>query len=303
MNDFKASKQNFDSSYIYKVEEREESEKIFCHSDRGLVSIETNELPKVTRYFLKNNKGEPQGYIERKLVQNFNPDRTGEEDEFNPQNVTSDKVMPVPYVGNSKMKTASHTTVESGKKLSRFDKKSIRFRPSHELSSPLNSSAFERRKNHVLDCASSNSERTFNIKQPASTADSSIERNIKRRPAKGKSFVKLTAKRSHGLFCNDPNKRLKNLFTIIKPTEKVNENANVNVANGYDADLLNKTKNFLVKLIDDELQRTHLSDEDAAKDVKLHCGNMIDRRTLKKLKLDCIAKIEEELRLMKRLQI
>lgn len=58
MNDCKASKQNFDSSYIYKVEEREEIEKIVCHSDiRGLVSIETNELPKVTRYFLKNNEG------------------------------------------------------------------------------------------------------------------------------------------------------------------------------------------------------------------------------------------------------
>ncbi|KAG4073649.1 hypothetical protein HA402_000873 [Bradysia odoriphaga] len=296
MNDCKASKQNFESSYIYKVEEREESEKIVSHLDRGLVSIETNELPKVTRYFLKNNKGEPQGYIERKLIQNFNPDRTGEEDEFIPQNCTSDKVMqPVPHVGNTKMKTASHDTVETGKKLSRFDRKSIKFHPSHKLTSPLNSSEFERRKNYAHDCPSSNStpsERTFNIKHPASTADSSIERNSKRRPTKGKSFVKLTAKKSLGLFCNDPNKRLKNLFTIIKPTEKTNENSNV--PNGYDVDLLNKTKDFLVKLIDDELQRIHPSDEDAAKNVKLHSG-VIDRRTLKKLKLECIAKIEEEL--------
>lgn len=56
-NNFKASTQNFDSSYIYAVEEREESEKIIRQSDRGLLSIENNELPKVTRYFLKNNRG------------------------------------------------------------------------------------------------------------------------------------------------------------------------------------------------------------------------------------------------------
>lgn len=57
MSNFKASTQNFDASYIYKVEEREESEQIVRQSARGLLSIENNELPKVTRYFLKNNKG------------------------------------------------------------------------------------------------------------------------------------------------------------------------------------------------------------------------------------------------------
>lgn len=57
MNNFKAATQNFDSSYIYAVEEREESEQIIRESDRGLVSVEKNELPKVTRYFLRNNKG------------------------------------------------------------------------------------------------------------------------------------------------------------------------------------------------------------------------------------------------------
>lgn len=57
MNNYKESKQNFDSSYIYKVEEREENEEIIRQSARGLLSIENNVLPKVTRYFLRNDKG------------------------------------------------------------------------------------------------------------------------------------------------------------------------------------------------------------------------------------------------------
>lgn len=57
MTNCKASAQNFGPSYIYKVEEREEDETIVRQSARGLLSIENNELPKVTRYFLKNNKG------------------------------------------------------------------------------------------------------------------------------------------------------------------------------------------------------------------------------------------------------
>lgn len=57
MNNYKASTQNFDSSFIYKVEEREENEEIIRQSARGLLSIENNVLPKVTRYFIRNDKG------------------------------------------------------------------------------------------------------------------------------------------------------------------------------------------------------------------------------------------------------
>lgn len=57
MNNYKASTQNFDCGYIYKVEEREENEEIIHQSARGLLSIESKVLPKVTRYFIQNDKG------------------------------------------------------------------------------------------------------------------------------------------------------------------------------------------------------------------------------------------------------
>lgn len=194
--------------------------------------------------------------------------------------------------------TLGAATLKGEEKLDVFDEGSKRFRRSNELRSPLNSAAFERRKNFRLDFPSSNSERTFNTNLPVSTADSAIVKNIKQQPMKGKSFAKPAAKKSQRLFCNDPNKRLKNLFTIIRPNEKINKNVNTS----YDIELLNKTKGFLVKLIDDELQRVQPY-EDATNNVKFHRDYEIDKRALKKLKLECIEKIEEELRLMRRLQI
>lgn len=201
------------------------------------------------------------------------------------------------------MKIPSHTTLKNEKKLNRFGKKWKKFGGHQELSSPLNSSAFERRKNYTHDYPSSNtslSERTFNIKQPDNRVDPSIGRNVKQHPLmSAKSFSKMTTKKSQRLFCNDPNKRLKNLFTIVKPTEKSNEHENP--TNGHNIDLLNKTKDILVKLIDNELQRIR-PDEDATNKSIPHHGSVVDKHNLKKLKLDCIGKIEEQLELMKRLQ-
>ncbi len=103
----------------------------------------------------------------------------------------------------------------------------------------------------------------------------------------------MTTAKHTRIFCNDPNKRLKNLFTIVRPDEKLNENEKLSKCFGID--LLNKTKDLLVKLIDNELKRVQ-------PDIKLHRDIGVDKHRIKMLKLECIRKIEEELRLMKRLE-
>lgn len=53
MSNFKTSVQN----YIYKVEEIEENEEITRHTAHGNISTANRILPKVTRYFIRNDKG------------------------------------------------------------------------------------------------------------------------------------------------------------------------------------------------------------------------------------------------------
>lgn len=55
MTNCDASKQNFDSEYTHKADEREGSVQVIRQTERGLLSIKTNELPNVARYFLKND--------------------------------------------------------------------------------------------------------------------------------------------------------------------------------------------------------------------------------------------------------
>lgn len=114
-----------------------------------------------------------------------------------------------------------------------------------------------------------------------------------------KIFSKMSTKKSQRIFCKDPNKRLKNLFTIVRPNEKFSLNQS-SFPKCYDIELLNKTKELLVKLIDKELER--IQPDDGTKSEKPHPDNVIEKNILKKLKLECMGKIEDELRLMKRLE-
>lgn len=162
---------------------------------------------------------------------------------------------------------------------------------------------FGQSKNFTLDFTSSNStptDRTYDMNHTANTVDTVAQRKIELKSDKEKVFSNRSTMMAQRIFCKDPNKRLKNLFTIVKPNEKFNENATVPKC--LDVDLLNKTKKLLVKLIDQELQRVQ-PDEPANKNgANQQLDNVIDKSVLKKLKMDCIRKIEDELRLMKRLQ-
>lgn len=205
------------------------------------------------------------------------------------------------------MKINSQTTLKNGKKSGSYNmnpKRCYRSRERYHTKQldnidgcvPLDSSVFDRNKNYTLDFTSSNStpsDRTFDIKLTERTTDTVTKRSIERSPTKEKDISEMSTKKSPKIFCNDPNQRLKNLFTIVKPNE------NVSFPKCHDFELLNKTKELLVKLIDKELERVH---PDTTANVKFHQDNVIDKGALKKLKLECIEKIEDEIRLMKRLE-
>lgn len=210
-----------------------------------------------------------------------------------------------------KSKIDSHTTAKSGKKSCSYKANPKSFSQACERSHiknnidciPLNSSVFGQSKNLTLDFTSSNStpsDQTYDINHTANTVGTVTQRKIELKPAKEKVFSNRSTMKAQRIFCKDPNKRLKNLFTIVKPNEKLSEN--VTVSKCLDVNLLNKTKKLLVKLIDQELQRVQ-PDDPANKNVgNQQLDNVIDKSVLKKLKLDCIKTIEDELRLMKRLQ-
>lgn len=204
-------------------------------------------------------------------------------------------------------------TLKSGKKCGNYSNLPRRFYRSRDRCSskkfnkiadsiPLNISEFNRSRNYTLDFTSANStpsDRTFDITHKASTTDTVTERKIDQKLTKEKFFSKMSTMKPQSIFCNDPNKRLKNLFTIVKPIDKLNENGNIPKNN--DIVLLNNTKELLVKLIDGELHRIQ-SDGKTTENVKPHLVNVIDNSDVKKLKFECLRKIEDEIRLMKRLE-
>lgn len=208
------------------------------------------------------------------------------------------------------MKIDSHITMKSGKKSCNYNLNPKSFRRSRDRCQlkkmnecvPLDSSVFGRSKNFTLDFTSSNStpsERTFVANHTASMADTVTERIIESKPMNEKVFSTMSTRKPQRIFCKDPNKRLKNLFTIIQPNEKCNENASFTKC--HDVELLNKTKELLVNLIDKELQK--VEPDVPTKNSKPQLDNcVIDNSVLKKLKLECVRKIEDELRLMKRLE-
>lgn len=169
----------------------------------------------------------------------------------------------------------------------------------------MNGSVYNRSiNNYTLDYTSSNStpsERTFAIKHIASTSDTFTVTGprMEQKLTNEKVCSNIFTKKPQGIFCKDPNKRLKNLFTIIKPNEKFNESTYLPKCN--DVDLLSKTKELLVKLIDKELLRIRTADDNANKNVHQNLENVIDNNVLKFLKLECMKRIEDELRLLKRL--
>lgn len=208
------------------------------------------------------------------------------------------------------MKIDSRVTLKSGKK-SNKPKKIYQSRErchakkygNGECASLVGSMYDRSINNYTLDYTSANStpsEKTSVIKHLASSSDTFTltGRRIDRKSTKQKVISKISIKKPSRIFCKDPNQRLKNLFTIIKPNDKFNENACLPACN--DIDLLNKTKELLVKLIDNELQRIQTDDNDS-KNVKKKSENVIDKSVLKALKLECLRKIEDELRLLKRL--
>lgn len=153
-------------------------------------------------------------------------------------------------------------------------------------------SAFNR-----LDFTSSNSTpsaKTFDIQQKSSTTHTVTERKVERKQTEKKVS---STKKPQRIFCKDPNKRLKNLFTIVRPNEKLNEKSIF--PKRCDMELLNKTKELLVKLIDKELERVQPDGETNSENP--HPNDVIEKNVLKKLRLECMRKIEDELRLMKRL--
>lgn len=110
---------------------------------------------------------------------------------------------------------------------------------------------------------------------------------------KQQGLVKKTSRKSQKMFCKDPNKLLKNLFTTVHYDEFASIPNHRNTP-----DSLNETKELLVRLIDQELQRIQSSDVIKDVGVENYAKNKFD---LKKLKLECIENIEEEMKLMKRL--
>lgn len=214
-------------------------------------------------------------------------------------------------VYQQKMKIDSQVTLKSGKKScmpKRFYQSRERCHPQKynavSESVSLVGSMYDRSINYnTLDYTSANSTpsgKTSAIKHIASSSDTfTLTRaRVERKLTKEKVCSKISMKKPSRIFCKDPNKRLKNLFTIIKPNEKFNENPCLPSSNNID--LLNKTKELLVKLIDNELQRIQM-DDDANKNVKKIPDNVIDKSVLKTLKVECLRKIEDELRLLKRL--
>lgn len=159
--------------------------------------------------------------------------------------------------------------------------------------------------NCTLDYTSSNSTPSDFIygNQLASPSDTMTSLGVRneKKPTKVRICAKtLSTKISPSIFCKDPNRRLKNLFTIIKST-KVNGDTTY-FPKSNNAQLLGKTKSILVELIDNELQRINFNYDDNGNVSKKKMQiATINNDALKVLKLECMKKIEDELRLLKRL--
>lgn len=206
-----------------------------------------------------------------------------------------------------KIKIDSQITLKSGKKSCNYSNipKQL-YRSGERCHGKLfnqfeESGPFDPSKNYTLDFTSPNSTtsaRTFDIIQKSSTTDTVTERKIEPMLTEEFFFSKMSTKKPQRIFCKDPNKRLKNLFTIVRPSENLNKNSNF--PDGYDIESLSKTKELLVKLIDKELER--VQPDDGNTNEKPHPDKVIDSNVLKKLKLECMRKIEDELRIIKRLE-
>lgn len=70
-----------------------------------------------------------------------------------------------------------------------------------------------------------------------------------------------------------------------------------------DPNLLRKSKNLLTSLIDKELQRVHVQSSPKTLHIETSLANVpVSTRNSKQLKMECIAKITEELAVLKDLE-